>query len=208
MILAVADPADLADAGAFLARVVRLDAGALVRLRAGGRTGLVALWSWLPLDVLATRMVAGRLAAEDATVAAADLLDAVRAGGSAVTLPARRDVEWRGALPSGRDPELERIPADVVRRLVAAGEDAFRSASGAQAAGEALLDHETLRVSAGGIDVVVPLRMLLGLARMGFLAEDDAVRVGAGGGWLRLAGRYGTVYRRAERGRALTLSIR
>ena len=42
-----------ADAGAFLARVVRLEDDALVRLRRAGPG--VELWSWLPLDVLVTR---------------------------------------------------------------------------------------------------------------------------------------------------------
>jgi hypothetical protein len=47
----------VADAGAFLARLTRLDPGAPVRLRAAGER--TALWGHLPWDVLVTREVAG-----------------------------------------------------------------------------------------------------------------------------------------------------
>ena len=43
----------VADAGAFLARLTRLDPGAPVRLR--GASGRTALWAHLPWDVLASR---------------------------------------------------------------------------------------------------------------------------------------------------------
>src|SRR4051812_50120129 len=73
------------DAGAFLARLTRLDPGAAVRLRgSGGRT---ALWARLPWDVLVTREVAGR-GPDDATVSAAELLAVLAAGGGRV--PQRR----------------------------------------------------------------------------------------------------------------------
>ncbi len=142
------------------------------------------------------------------TVGAAELLarlDASRARhSSAVALPARRDVEWRGALPGqGAVTRLDAVPAAVVERLVDAGEAAYRGAAltapGAdpQAVGESLLDHESLRVSSGGTSVAVPLRMLLGVARMGFLA-DEGVAVGVVGGWVRLDARYGAAYRRRD----------
>ncbi|HEY7272796.1 MAG TPA: hypothetical protein VH502_08685, partial [Actinoplanes sp.] len=46
----------VADAGAFLARLTRLDPAALVRLRAAGAR--TALWARLPWNVLVTREVA------------------------------------------------------------------------------------------------------------------------------------------------------
>ena len=195
---------DRADAGAFLARVARLDPAALVRLRCGG--GVIALWAWLPLEVLATRVVCGEGPA-DATVQAQALLaslTAVPAGaapqvGAPVALPARRDADWPGALPpSAGVRELDAIPAGVVRDLLAAGERTFREAStGAdpRAVGDALLDHEALTVSGGGESVTIPLRLLLGLARMGFLGEDP-LQVGLAGGWVRAAASYGVAYRR------------
>jgi hypothetical protein len=81
--LVFASAADRADAGAFLARVVRLDPSALVRLRCAD--GRVVLWSWLPLEVLAVRAVRGDGPA-DVTVGASALL-------AAVASPAA--TEWR-----------------------------------------------------------------------------------------------------------------
>lgn len=206
-------PADLVDTGTFLARLTRFDAGAPVRLRAAG-AGL-ALWAWLPIDVLVTRAVAAGPepgSGHDVSVVGAELLGRVAAardaGALLVPLPARRDDAWRGSLPAGRRvAELDAVPAAVVRGLVSAGEAAYRRAAGATrvaaatgapdaVAGE-LLGHESLRVSAGGTDVAVPLRVLFGLARMGFLGEDP-VRVAVDGPWLRAAASFGAAYRRRD----------
>jgi hypothetical protein len=192
------------DIGVFLARVTRLDPAALVRVRPAGREHLT-LWAQLPFDVLVARTVAGSWT-EDVTVAAAELLDAVSAGplvGSPDTLelPRRRDTDWRGSLPPQRGWQpLDTVPADIVRRLVAAGEQAFRAAGGgvAQAAGESLLGHETLRVrgdTAGAPEIAVPFRLLLGLARMAVLG-DEPVAVSVQGPWLRLTAQHGIVYHR------------
>jgi hypothetical protein len=64
--------AGVADTGAFLARVVRLDPEAVVRLRPAG-PGALALWSRLPFGVLVTRCVPAE-APHDAVVGAAALL--------------------------------------------------------------------------------------------------------------------------------------
>jgi hypothetical protein len=203
-ILAFTSASDRADAGAFLARVARLDPAALVRLRCAG--GKVALWSWLPLEVLVTRVVRGDGPA-DAVVVAGALLETIAgeglgdAGGvpGGTALPPSRDRDWRGALPTETDLRaLDEIPADIVRKLLAAGEQTFREAStGAdpRAVGDALLDHEVLTVSHGDVSVAVPLRLLLGLARMGFLG-DDPLRIGLAGGWVRAAASYGVAFRR------------
>src|SRR6266508_1910237 len=66
------------DVGAFLARLVRRDPEALLRLRPV-RAGAVALWGRLPFDVLVTRLVRSDLA-EDATVNAAELLRGLERG--------------------------------------------------------------------------------------------------------------------------------
>ncbi|GAA3393551.1 hypothetical protein [Cryptosporangium minutisporangium] len=190
------------DLGVFLGRVVRLDSGALVRLRPSG-TEYLTFWTQLPFDVLAARTVPGTWP-DDVTVAAAALLDAtslapVGAGGAAtLELPPRCDAAWRGSLPPERGWQpLDTVPADVVRRLITAGEQAFRAA-GSRAAGEALLDHETLRVrgeEAGAPETAVPFRLLMALARMAFLGEQP-VSVAVAGPWLRLTATHGTVYRR------------
>lgn len=201
------------DAGAFLARVSRLDPGALVRIKPAG-PGHLTLWAHLPFDVLAARTVGGTWP-EDVTVAAAELLAAigepVGANGPPPTLelPRRRDVDWRGSLPPERGWQpLDAVPADVVGQLVTAGERAFRAAgvARAQAAGESLLGHETLRVrgdAAGAPETAVPFRLLLGLARMAFFG-DEPVAVSVLGPWLRLTAQHGVVYHRAGAARLLT----
>src|SRR5690606_36006993 len=59
--LTVPDPDERNDLGAFVARVVRLDQAALVRLVA--RDGMVTAWAATPFDVPATRTVHGPPAA-------------------------------------------------------------------------------------------------------------------------------------------------
>ncbi|MER6593311.1 hypothetical protein ABT214_15950, partial [Micromonospora purpureochromogenes] len=49
----------VADAGAFLARLVRFDPATVVRLRPVAGAGRTALWARLPWDVLVVRTVAG-----------------------------------------------------------------------------------------------------------------------------------------------------
>jgi hypothetical protein len=53
--------ASVADAGAFLARLLKMDPNALVRLRPAGG-GAVALWARLPFGVLVTRRIGADLA--------------------------------------------------------------------------------------------------------------------------------------------------
>jgi hypothetical protein len=119
-----------------------------------------------------------------------------------VRWPARRDVEFRGALPPvGGWAPLDSVPGDVIRALVRAGRDALRAvpAGSAAAAGESLLDHESLTVSGAGRTAVLPLRVVSALTRMGFLGGDpaaDAVVVSATGGWTRLAAPFGSAYQR------------
>lgn len=203
--LVFASASDRADAGAFLARAVRLDPAALVRIRCDA--GRIALWAWLPLDVLATRVVRGD-GPPDVSVSAAALLAAVtEVAVGAVAVPERRDAEWRGALPSeSAVDELDAVPAEVIQQLLVAGERTFREASAGadpRAVGDALLDHDVLTVSAGDQTATVPLRLLLALARMGFLG-DDPLRVGLSGGWVRAAASYGAAYRRRSKLTLLT----
>ena len=176
------------DLGVFLGRVVRLDPGALVRIRPAGPDHLT-LWAALPFDVLVSRTVPG-LWLDDATVSATELLDSES--------PRRRDSEWRGSLPPERGWQvLDAVPSEVVRDLITAGQKAFRAA-GTQAAGESLLDHETLRVrgdTPGAPEVAVTFRLLLALARMAFLG-DRPVEVASCGPWVRLGADHGNVYHR------------
>ena len=196
--------AGVADAGAFLARLTRLDKAAPVRLRStGART---ALWAQLPWNVLVTREVAGP-GPGDATVSAAELL-AVLANGDD-TLPARRDAQWRWPLPPPGARVVETVAAAEVIRLAAAAAGTLREvtagglagrAVGQRAVRDALLDHVALVVTpADGGPVEVSQRLVQAVSRMGFLGpaggsagvDGPEIRVCVSGRWVGLSAPYG-----------------
>jgi hypothetical protein len=202
----------VADAGAFLARLVRLDPATVVRLRPSPATGRTALWARLPWEVLVVRTVAG-VAPDDVTVAAAELLaELERAGGA---LPRRRDERWRWPLPPAASRAVELLPADEVRRIAAAAAGTLREAAahgvGGRAVGQrvlrdALLDHVAVLVTpddAPDAPVEVSQRLVQGLVRLGFLGPGD-VQVRAAGRWVGLVGPYGAAWSRKVAELALT----
>jgi hypothetical protein len=195
------------DAGAFLARLVRLDPGAPVRLRSNA--GRVALWAHLPWDVLVTREVAGR-GPDDATVSATDLLSVLAAGGD--QLPERRDAQWRWPLPPSAGETVESVSRAELTRLAAAAAGTLREvaagglagrAIGQRAVRDALLDHVALVVDppAGGGPVEVPQRLVQAISRMGFLGPDRVdgpeTRVRVAGRWVGLSAPYGVAWLQA-----------
>jgi len=213
-----------ADVEAFLARLVRLDPQALVRVHtADDRT---VLWSRVPWDVLVSRTVVGssrsggtatdnaaatdNLAATegDLVVRAADWLAAT----STVTdlrAIARAGSAWRSPLPPAGREVVEELPADVVRGLGVAAADTLRTAEtqgvggravGSRAVRDALLDHVAIVVSAGEAQVEIPQRLVQAVVRMGFAAADEPVRVLRGGPWIGLAAAYGTAWWRPAAG--------
>jgi hypothetical protein len=194
---------DISDAGAFLARLTRLDPAAPVRLRsAGTRT---ALWAHLPWDVLVTREVAGS-GPEDATVSAAELLRVLAGDGD--TLPARRDAQWRWPLPSGGGTAVESVAASELIRLATAAAGTLREVTagglagrsvGQRAVRDALLDHVALTVTRPALDPVeVSQRLVQAIVRMGFLgsAEVDGpeTQVCVAGRWVALSAPYGVAW--------------
>ena len=191
------------DAGAFLARLTRLDPRAPVRLRA--RAGRTALWARLPWDVLVTREVAGH-GPEDATVSAAELLAVLAKGGD--RLPDRRDAQWRWPLPPARGETVESVTRAELSRLAAAAAVTLREveagglsgrAVGQRAVRDALLDHVALVVTppTGG-PVEVPQRLVQAISRMGFLGPDDVdgpqTRIRVAGRWVGLSAPYGVAW--------------
>jgi hypothetical protein len=149
----------VADAGAFLARLTRLDPAALVRLRSapvpgmGGTAGRTLLWARLPWAVLVTRTVPGS-GPGDVTVSAAELLaELARAGAG---LPVRRDAEWRWPLPPSAGRVVETLSGAELRHIAEAAAEALRSAAehgvagravGQRALRDALLDHVAVVVT-------------------------------------------------------------
>lgn len=198
------------DAGAFLARLVRLDPGAVVRLRPASRR--LELWAMLPFRVLVTRAVPlGPASTEDQTVEAAALL-ATLADASAPP-PRRQDHRWRWPLPPSRGQAVESLPAAEVARVAEAASQTLRVAVtqgvGGRAVGErvirdALLDHVPIVVTgAHGERVEVPQRLVQAMVRMGFLgpsesitASDNTVTVRLAARWIGIDGSYGSAWYR------------
>ncbi|HEY0816823.1 MAG TPA: hypothetical protein VGE11_26400 [Pseudonocardia sp.] len=208
--LHIPDPDERGDLGAFIARVVRLDAGASARLRAGADT--VTAWASTPFDVLATRTVHGVLDAPDITLPANTLLTAL-AVERAATLELRPGGPWPGELPPDHGwSAIDSVPATEVDALTERGLAVARENAGPLGPPASLLDQTVLTVTAAtgpavpaGQIIRVPLRCLFALSGMGFTGgqDDGPVRVSATGSWLRLDARYGAVVRR----RTLTLPL-
>jgi hypothetical protein len=208
--LTVPDPDERGDLGAFVARVVRLDQSALVRLQS--RNGTVAAWAATPFDVLATRTVHGDLDPADVTVPATGLLTALTVE-RAITVDPGVGGLWHDELPpaEGWQP-VDDVPAAELEGLAERGLAVARENAGPLGPPASLLDQTVLTVSAEGSlagssvgtaarpSVKVPLRCLFALSGMGFLGDSGPdpgmVRVSATGTWLRLDARYGAVVRR------------
>ena len=203
------------DAAPFLARLVRLDRAAVVRLRPAGDR--VTLWAALPWGVLVGRTVAGALAAavpKDVTVGAAALLESLSSGDPLASrrddwLPARRDADWRMALPPSVGVAVERVAAADLQRIAVAAAGTLREAStqgvggravGQRALRDALLDHVAIVATppAGG-SVEVPQRLVQAVVKMGFLGNTDAdadalVDIRTAGRWVGLSAPYGVAW--------------
>ncbi|MGH3874448.1 MAG: hypothetical protein ACRDSR_23595 [Pseudonocardiaceae bacterium] len=198
--LRIPDPVERDDLAAFVARAVRLDGAAIVRLRNG--PGRVHAWVVTPFDTLVTRSVRGVVRPGDLTVGGSDLLAAVAVAGAAVVDPGRaQDARWRSALPPQQGwREVDQVPAGVLAELADQGAAVARDNSGKRGLpSAALLDQKVITVSGAGLDVKVPLRCLFALSGMGFVgshAAAETVRVSATDSWLRLDARYGAALRR------------
>jgi hypothetical protein len=199
-----------ADAGAFLARLLRLDPAAVVRLRPGS-VGHVVIWARLPFDALVSRGLAADIG-RDVTVRASELLAAVGAGRD---LPAPRDADWRWPLPPPAAVDVEEVPAAEILRIAAAAADTARAALGSGVDGravgsrrvrDALLDHVPIVVEAGAERVEVPQRLVQAVVRMSFVKPEGRVVVRRAGAWVGLAGEYGAAWHRPI-GESLNLSV-
>ena len=204
--LTVPDAAERSDLGAFIARVVRLDQMAAVRLRAVDDR--VVAWASTPFDALATRSVHGVLDPADVTVPAAGLLTALTVDRAGTVDPGTGGL-WQGELPpeDGWRP-VDEVPAAELEGLTERGLALARENAGPLGPPASLLDQTVLTVTAeSGPAVKVPLRCLFALSGMGFLGgEGGAVRVSATGTWMRLDARYGAVVRRRITGLPLLVT--
>ena len=193
------------DLAAFAERATRLDEAAVVRLRQ--RTdGLLVAWVATVFDVLASRVVEGRVNPPDLSAGA----DALAAGLHAMDRNGfvepgfALDSAWRGALPPDSGfVHLDDIPARVVLDLAERGGALVKQHSGGHGPPVSLLDQEVVAVSSGDDGAGIPMRCVFALTAMGFLPRagsavpaDEIVRVRVTPTWLRIDARFGSVYRR------------
>ena len=200
--LVVPDAEERDDLGAFVARAVRLEQSAAVRMRRRADGELVDVWVSTPFDTLVTRSVAGSVDPPDLTVSGSELLAALAiVGGKRVDPGLARDLLWRSALPPTDGWRyVDQVPASLLGELTDRGVELAREHAGPQGTPPAsLLDQTVLTVSGAGLTVTVPLRCLFALSGMGFVATgatDEPVKVSATDAWLRMDARYGAVVRR------------
>lgn len=217
----LADAAHREDLITFVDRTLRLDEAAVIRIRERPG-GLFVAWAATGFDVLASRVVAGRVRPTDLFVAADALAGSLPAMDRTgyVEPGFAMDSAWRGVLPPDTGfVHLDDVPARVVLELAQRGRDLAREHSSAHGPPASLLDQEVVAVSAGDESVGVPMRCVFALTAMGFLPQatnhgdtfapesvspDEVVRVRAAPNWLRVDARFGSVYRR--RGHA-TLTV-
>ncbi|QUH00533.1 hypothetical protein HUO13_06615 [Saccharopolyspora erythraea] len=201
--LRIPEAVEREDLGAFVARAVRLDGQAVVRMRNRPGTDRLDVWAATPFDALCTRSVEGSVEPSDLTASGSELLATLTVAGGPVMDPGPpRDLLWRSELPPpGGWQRVDDLPARVVGEVAERGIDVAKDNVGPKGTPPAsLLDQEVFTVSGSGFDVKVPLRCLFVLSGMGFLPpsppEGEIVRVSATDSWLRLDSRFGAVVRR------------
>ncbi len=199
------DAAHRTDLDTFVDHAMRLDDAAVIRIRARS-AGLLTAWVATGFDVLASRVVAGRVQPDDLSVGADGLargLAAMDASGY-VDPGYSMDSAWRGALPpeSGFT-HLEDVPARVVLDLAQRGARLAKEHSSSHGPPVSLLDQEVIQVSSADGVVGLPMRCVFALTAMGFLPQspeaidaDEMIRVRILPAWLRIDARFGSVFRR------------
>ena len=197
--------AQRADLAAFVERTLRLDDAAVIRLRSRSG-GLLTAWVATNFDVLASRVVAGGVRPDDLSVGADGLARGLAAMDSSgfVDPGFPMDSAWRGALPpeSGFT-HLDDVPARLMLDLAQRGAQLAKQHGSAHGPPVSLVDQEVLHVSSADVSAGVPMRCVFALTAMGFLPQlpdavdtEELVRVRILPAWLRIAARFGSVYRR------------
>jgi hypothetical protein len=201
------------DLSTFVDAALRLDDSSVIRLRERPG-GLVVAWLATGFDVLASRVVGGRVRPADLSAGADALARALpRMDRSGYVDPGfAMDSAWRGALPPDNGfVHLDDVPARAVLDLAQRGVALAKEHSSAHGPPASLLEQEVVAVRSGDTEVGIPMRCVFALTAMGFLpqsttkgdefapesvAADEVVRVRVLPAWLRIDARFGTVYRR------------
>jgi hypothetical protein len=227
--LQLAEPREAEAFAAFLARLLRWDKAAAVRLQATG--GVLAVFGQPPFGgVLAIRTAALATPADpaglDATVSAGQLLEGIDEPGGTVTVPGSvTGPAWAGLLPprAGWRP-VEGLPsAEDIRAAAAAGVAEFRARTerlAPEARTRTVLDAIADDIWSRQLDATgLPLRAVHAAQALGFLrpvrlpvpgprdaSTDDAPVLLAAGPWLRLRTPYGSVAVRRNTGLGLSVT--
>ncbi|WP_058011271.1 hypothetical protein, partial [Mycobacterium tuberculosis] len=168
-------------------------------------TGLLSAWVATGFDVLASRVVAGKVRPDDLSVAARSLAHGLATTDASgyVDPGYSMDSAWRGGLP----PEsgftyLDDVPARVMLDLAHRGARLAKEHGSSAGPPVSLLDQEVIQVSSADVVVGLPMRCVFALTAMGFLPQsaetisaDELIRVRISPAWLRLDARFGSVYR-------------
>lgn len=203
------------DLRVFCKRAQRLDEAAVIRLRERA-DGMIVGWCATGFDVLASRVVGGRVRPPDLCAGVDALLSGLASmdRDGYVNPGFGMDSAWRGGLPPDAGfVHLEDVPARVMLDLASRGVSLAREHSSAHGPPASLLDQEVVAVVAGGDSIGIPMRCVFALAGMGFLGQtqdandfapdsvsaEEVVRVRVLPAWLRLDARFGTVYQRRGR---------
>ncbi len=201
--LRMPDSVERDDLGAFVARAVRLDGQAVLRLRNRGDSGRMDVWSATPFDALCTRSVTGSVEPADLSVSGKELLATLTvASGASMDPGPPKDLLWRSELPPAQGwYRVDDLPAKLVGEVADRGIELAKDNVGPKGTPpSSLMDQEVLTVNGSGFDLKIPMRCLFVLSGMGFLvsepAEHEIVRVSATDSWLRLDSRFGAVLRR------------
>ncbi|MBA2308226.1 MAG: hypothetical protein H0W01_02740 [Pseudonocardiales bacterium] len=194
--LTLPDPSARDRLAAFVARVVRLDQAAVVRLHSA--EGEVDAWAQTTFDALTTLSVPGDVQPADMTVVGNKLLAALAVERAADIDPgSRADASWRAELPprAGWQQATE-VPAAELDGLTERGLALAREHADPHGAPPAnLLDQIVLTAGEPPGTVQVPLRCLFALAGMGLSDGAAPIRVASMPGWLRLDAPFGSVVR-------------
>ena len=127
----LADAVQAQNLATFVERVLRLDEAAVVRLKARNEDVVVA-WAATGFEVLAARVVNGRVSPSD-LCAGADALSHELPGSGRIDPGFAMDSAWRGALPPDDGfSHLDDVPAAAVLELFQRGVELAREHSGPQ----------------------------------------------------------------------------
>ncbi|WP_072802522.1 hypothetical protein [Rhodococcoides yunnanense] len=222
-VLTISDAVERENMTAFLAKAVRLDDAAVVRLRMRA-DGRLSVWVATGFEALAVRVVEGSIVPDDTSQAADQLLSALESSTGGVVDPGfSMDSAWRGALPPDHGFEhVDDVPARVLIDLAQRGAALAKQHSSSHGPPVSLLDQEVLHVEGRTGDVSIAMRTVFALTAMGFvpstgndpltadvdlsrISADERVRVRATAVWLRLDARFGSVFGR--RGNQLSLTV-